>query len=320
MPGFPRSSAAVPRRPVSPTNRPGTRPEQVPLPPPPRSLPDAPRRTRLSVRMILDRLRLFGPNSAALSPRASKWIRIALATLAALVVAALAFGFLLVQALRSDGQSSSLPTVSFSTSSSVGPLATLPLIGLAAGASSNQGTLASPSSLAAAAESPSAIQRGTTTAPVTIAVHAAGAVSRPGVYLLPLGARVDDVIAAAGGINLNADPDSINLAARVSDAERIYVPRKGQSVPSVQTGGATALSDENDVGVSTSVVPSVIDLNAANASQLDSLPGVGPATASAILEYRRIHGRFRSVTQLLDVPGIGDSKLEALRRRVSVGP
>ena len=321
MLGLPRSSAATPRRPVSSINQSGTGPAHVPLPPPPGSVPLASVPTKFSLRTLFGRLRFSPPNFASSSLGVSRWIRIALAVFATLGVAALAVVFLLWPALRSDRPSSSLPTASSAQSTSAVPLATLPLFGLATGASPDQAAIAGTSPTVVAAQTPaSTIQRGAAnTTPVTIAVHAAGAVFRPGVYLLPIGARVDDVITAAGGINANADPDAINLAARVSDAERIYVPRKGQSVPSVQTGVASDLGAADGGGASTSAAPSVVDLNAANAAQLDSLPGVGPSTASAILEYRRIHGRFRSVAQLLDVPGIGDSKLAALRSRVSVG-
>jgi competence protein ComEA len=153
-----------------------------------------------------------------------------------------------------------------------------------------------------------------TTAPVTVTVHVAGQVAHPGVYAVPAGARVADAILAAGGAAPEGDPEQLNLAARVSDAERIYVPKEGESVsagpaPSAGGGGAGAPGGAPD---------GPVDLNAATAEQLEALPGVGPATSKAILAYRSSHGRFRSVTELLDVPGIGPAKLEALRPLVRV--
>jgi competence protein ComEA len=149
----------------------------------------------------------------------------------------------------------------------------------------------------------------------TVTVHAAGAVARPGVYVLPGRARVADLLAAAGGALAEADVDQLNLAAKLTDAERIYVPHKGEApAPAVgdsATGGASSGS-----GGSTATGP--IDLNAATAAQLDVLPGVGPTTAKAIVAYRSAHGGFRSVTDLLAVPGIGPAKLDAIRPLVTV--
>jgi competence protein ComEA len=146
----------------------------------------------------------------------------------------------------------------------------------------------------------------TTEAPALL-VHVAGAVAHPGVQRLSSGARVGDAIAAAGGALADADTDAINLAAKVGDGDRVYVPRRGEIVPPAATGG-----------LATSGPPAVLDLNAATADQLDALPGIGPATAQAIVQYRTEHGRFRSVDGLLSVRGIGPSKLAAIRSRLRV--
>lgn len=142
--------------------------------------------------------------------------------------------------------------------------------------------------------------------PATITVHAAGAVARPGIYALPAAARVADLVAAAGGAAPEADLDQVNLAAKVADAERVYLPRKGEPPPPAEgaaAGGQPA---------------GPLDLNTATPDQLDALPGVGPATAQAILQFRSRNGRFRSVDDLLDVRGIGPAKLEVLRPLVKV--
>lgn len=140
-----------------------------------------------------------------------------------------------------------------------------------------------------------------------VMVHAAGAVVHPGLYRLPADARLADALDAAGGPAAEADLDAVNLAARVADGERIYVPRKGEVVAGggPPTGGPGGPSGP-------------LDLNTATAEQLDALPGIGPATAEAIISYRREHGRFRSVEELVEVRGIGESKLAALRSKVRV--
>jgi len=142
-----------------------------------------------------------------------------------------------------------------------------------------------------------------------VVVQAAGAVQHPGLYRLPPASRVDDLVTAAGGLAADADPDRLNLAALLSDGQKIYVPRVGEPLPSE---GATSVPGDG----STTSQP--LDLNQATLPQLDALPGIGPATAQAILDYRAQHGRFRSVDDLLNVRGIGDAKLEQLRPLVRV--
>ena len=144
-----------------------------------------------------------------------------------------------------------------------------------------------------------------TAATETATAHAAGAVARPGVYRLPPGARVTDLLDAAGGPGADADLDQLNLAAPVADGERIYVPRHGEAPPPIGAGGPAGPA-------------APVDLNSATAEQLDALPGVGPATAAAILDWRKQHGRFRSVEDLLEVRGIGDARLADLRDKVKV--
>lgn len=150
--------------------------------------------------------------------------------------------------------------------------------------------------------------------PVTVTVHVAGQVANPGVYAVPAGGRVADAVIAAGGTASEADVEQLNLAARLSDGERIYVPKKGEAPPVVAAGPAPAGGGTKAGGAPAGPV----DLNTATAEQLEDLPGVGPATSKAILTYRANHGRFRSVTELLEVPGIGPAKLEALRPLVKV--
>jgi competence protein ComEA len=138
-----------------------------------------------------------------------------------------------------------------------------------------------------------------------VVVHVAGAVVTPGVHELEPGARVIDAIHAAGGLAPEADSARINLAAPVTDGERVYVPVVGEAMPTAPSGGSESAGGP-------------VDLNQADEAALDALPGVGPATASAIVEHRARIGRFTSVDQLLDVRGIGEAKLEQLRPLVTV--
>lgn len=143
-------------------------------------------------------------------------------------------------------------------------------------------------------------------APKTIMVHVTGAVSSPGVVEVDGSARVQDVVAAAGGALGRADLDAVNLAALVADGAQVHIPAIGE-VPGVASG-LPAIG-----GPSTPV-----NLNTADVAALDALPGVGPSTAAAIVKRRTEVGRFVSIDDLLDVPGIGPAKVEAWRELVVV--
>jgi competence protein ComEA len=155
--------------------------------------------------------------------------------------------------------------------------------------------------------------------PTEVVAHAAGAVAHPGVYHLDAGARVADLVAAAGGLTDDADADRVNLAAPVGDGAQVYVPQDGEEVPIVTppAAAAGAASDGGDTPAG-AVPPEPVNLNQATAADLDTLPGVGPATAQAILDWRAANGAFTSVDQLLDVRGIGEAKLADLRPLVTV--
>ncbi len=129
-----------------------------------------------------------------------------------------------------------------------------------------------------------------------------------------------DLVTAAGGLLAEADVDRLNLAARVVDGTRVYVPRRGEPgpPPEAAVGGSDPAVGGGAAAAPAGAPAGPVDLNTATAAQLDTLPGVGPATAAAILTYRARNGRFRSVTELLEVPGIGPAKLEAIRPLVVV--
>ena len=136
-------------------------------------------------------------------------------------------------------------------------------------------------------------------APATaqLVVDVAGAVRQPGLYHLAAGTRIADAVAAAGGATAKADVTLVNLAAPLADGEQVLVPARGSASSAGGTPSPTA----------------PLDLNSANAEELDALPGIGPATAQKIIDYRQAHGPFRSLDELEGVPGIGPSKVEQLK-------
>src|SRR6056297_1689481 len=142
-----------------------------------------------------------------------------------------------------------------------------------------------------------------TTTPSWVTVHVAGAVVVPGVYTLPVESRVHHAVDAAGGVTADAEPDALNLAGQVVDGTRVYVPRIGEVVP------AQPAPDQAERGP--------VDVNRATVEELDELPGVGPATAAAIVTERERNGPFAGVDDLDRVPGIGPAKLDALRDLVT---
>ena len=151
-----------------------------------------------------------------------------------------------------------------------------------------------------------------TVEPTPMLVHAAGAVQAPGVYLFRGEARVLDLVEAAGGLAADADYERVNLADTVFDGQWVYIPWVGQAeIPIPLNGSGFA-------GEGAAARSGPLNLNTATAQQLESLPGVGPATAAAIIEHRQRIGGFASVDGLLAVSGIGPAKLSVIRDLVAV--
>jgi competence protein ComEA len=141
-------------------------------------------------------------------------------------------------------------------------------------------------------------------------VHVAGAVRRPGVYTLRAGARVAEAVEKAGGARPTGDLSAVNLAAKLEDGRQVLVPRRA---PPIATGAA------GTTGTAPPGVPTApVNLNTATLEQLDTLDGVGPATAQKILSYREEHGGFSSIEELGQVSGIGEKRMAALRDHVTV--
>ena len=138
-----------------------------------------------------------------------------------------------------------------------------------------------------------------------VVVDVAGAVRRPGVYRLRGGARVQDALRRAGGLTARADPATVNRAAKVADGQQVLVPSRAPAGRSPASGAPAAATG------------APVSLNGATVEQLDTLDGVGPATAEKIVAWRTANGGFASVDDLAQVPGIGPKKLEALRPRLT---
>jgi competence protein ComEA len=134
-----------------------------------------------------------------------------------------------------------------------------------------------------------------------ITVHVAGEVVAPGLVEVTSGSRVADAIAAAGGSTRDADLTRVNLAAEVRDGEQIVIPGPAAAA------AAGAIEPDGSVRI-----------NTASVGELEQLPGVGPVLAGRIASYRDEHGSFATVEELLDVPGIGEGKLETLRDAVAL--
>ena len=142
-------------------------------------------------------------------------------------------------------------------------------------------------------------------APEELLVHVAGAVRRPGVYRIAGDGRVIQAVRLAGGPTRRADLSGLNLAAKLVDGQQVLVPAR------VPAAGATASPSGP-----ASARAGPVSLSAATAEQLDALDGIGPALAARIVTWRAQHGGFASVDQLLDVPGIGQARLDAIRDAV----
>ncbi|HHW28336.1 MAG TPA: ComEA family DNA-binding protein [Syntrophomonadaceae bacterium] len=141
-----------------------------------------------------------------------------------------------------------------------------------------------------------------------LGVHVAGAVKKPGVYYLFLGSRVEDALRLAEPL-AEADLNTLNLARKLADGEKIYVPKEGEAPEQAMNGAV--LTEQGSTGQK-------ININTATAAELDTLPGIGPAIAQRIIDYRTEHGPFRTIADLQKVSGIGERRYEQLKDLVTI--
>jgi competence protein ComEA len=153
------------------------------------------------------------------------------------------------------------------------------------------------------------LQPAPTSSPLTVQV--AGAVQQPGVYSLARDSRVQDAIQAAGGLTQAADASQVNLAAKVKDGERIIVPKVGEVPAALPTAASRAVTVD-------ATPSSPVNLNTATLDELQTLPGVGPSKAAAIVAYREAHNGFKTVDEIQEVPGFGPATFERLKDMLTV--
>ena len=154
-----------------------------------------------------------------------------------------------------------------------------------------------------------------------IVVHITGAVKKKGILRLPEGSRISDAIEAAGGETKEADLDSINLAYVLEDGQKIYIPsqedkenNEQKQYITTESGDTTNIKENSKIEGENEKV----NINTANQSELETLPGIGPSLASRIIEYREQNGKFNSIEELKNVKGIGDAKFEDLKNSATI--
>ncbi len=160
---------------------------------------------------------------------------------------------------------------------------------------------------------PSPVPSATPT-PSPLRVYVTGAVLNPDVYRLATGSIVKDAIEAAGGVNDDADLVRINLAQELQDQQQIYVPCVGEDNAPPPVAGGEPTPSSGSAGPAAK-----ININTATTEELDTLPGIGPAFAQRIIDYRNANGPFKSTEEITNVSGIGDATFQKLKDRISVG-
>ncbi|MBE7551274.1 MAG: helix-hairpin-helix domain-containing protein [Anaerolineales bacterium] len=167
-----------------------------------------------------------------------------------------------------------------------------------------------------------------TSTPAPVRVYVSGAVANSDVYFLPAGSIIKDAITAAGGFTADADPDRINQALQLQDQQQIHVPRRGDDNPPPPVQGGVSQSELSSYqGSDNSRAPAssgaaagggLININTATLEQLDSLPGIGPAIAQRIIDYREKMGGFKVAEEITEVSGIGDATLAKIKDLITV--
>lgn len=150
-----------------------------------------------------------------------------------------------------------------------------------------------------------------------IIVDINGEVSKPGIYKLKSGSRVYELIEKAGGETKNADLSALNLAAKLQDGEKIIVPKKNSLSVNTILDNTTQINN-NQTTNSKITAGQIININTATEAQLDTLPGIGPATAKKIIDYRNTQGKFSTKEDLLKVKGIGEKKFTQIKNYITV--
>ncbi|MCG3210852.1 MAG: ComE operon protein 1 [Anaerolineae bacterium] len=157
-----------------------------------------------------------------------------------------------------------------------------------------------------------------TATPGPVRVYITGAVANEDVYFMPPGSIIKDVVESAGGFTAEADHTRINLALEVQDQQQIHVPRRDETNPPPPIQGGPAPEKARANAIEPAPAGGVINLNTATIDELDTLPGIGPAIAKRIIEYRDTAGRFTSIEEITQVSGIGEATLAKIRPLITV--
>ena len=151
----------------------------------------------------------------------------------------------------------------------------------------------------------------------SVIVHVTGEVKKPGVVRVKEGSRVEDIVKAAGGLTENADISNINLAYVVEDGTKIRIPstddEKQEEYITQSIGEGIIMQEESNNSRS-----SIVNINTANETELEELPGIGASIAGRIVEYRNKNGKFKNIEDIKNVTGIGDSKFEKIKSLIRV--
>ena len=155
---------------------------------------------------------------------------------------------------------------------------------------------------------------------VKMIIHISGEVKNPGIVTLEVGSRIMDAIKKAGGATREADLAQVNLAYELQDGQKVYIPNKKEKVTEyiTESSGNNVIVDGKNISNNNEGNNSKVNINTANLDELDSLPGIGPALAQRIIDYREQNGNFQSIEDLQNVKGIGDSKFSDIKDNIIV--
>jgi competence protein ComEA len=156
--------------------------------------------------------------------------------------------------------------------------------------------------------------------PAPLVVYVTGSVIRPGVYSLPRLSRVSNAIEAAGGLSTDADQSAVNLAARLLDGQKIVVPKINTPMqgPNIDANTTETQKPAPQASVATPSTDNPLNLNTATPEQLDLLPGIGPTRATDIIAYRTQHGSFKTIDEIMNVSGIGQTTFDRIKALIYV--
>jgi competence protein ComEA len=154
--------------------------------------------------------------------------------------------------------------------------------------------------------------------PAPLVVYITGSVIHPGVYSLPRLSRVSNAIDAAGGFLQDADQSTVNLASKLVDGQKIVVAKINEPVSAVKVGTPYAAQPSPQQGISTPSSDNPLNLNTATQEQLDLLPGIGPTRAADIIAYRTQHSSFKTIEEIMEVSGIGQTTFDRIKTLIYV--